>query len=127
MPTNRPLALVTGASSGIGAALAGRLAGAGHDLVVVARRSARLEELASRLHEEAGAAVEVVVADLTEPQDLGRVEERVATAERLDLLVNNAGFPGYGPFAECDIDVVDRLLGVHVERPLGSPARPCRG
>jgi hypothetical protein len=95
MTSSRPLALVTGASSGIGRALSRLLAGEGHDLIVVARRRERLEELAAELA-PGGARVEVVVADLTDPGDAAAVAERAAAAP-LALLVNNAGFAGYGP------------------------------
>lgn len=118
MATERPLALVTGASSGIGAALAERLARDGHDLIVVARRRERLEALAGQIRSGSGVAVEVLVADLTGEGDLQRVEARVAGEGRLDLLVNNAGFPGYGPFAEIDPDVAQRLIDIHVLAPL---------
>jgi short-subunit dehydrogenase len=94
MGSTRHLALVTGASSGIGAALAERLAGDGRDVLLVARRRARLEELAARLRAESGVEVAVLAADLTDPKQLFLVEERIAAEERLDLLVNNAGFAG---------------------------------
>jgi short-subunit dehydrogenase len=116
--SERTLALVTGASSGIGAALAERLAGDGHDLIVVARRRERLEALAERLQAETGVVVEVLVADLTNADDLHRVEARVEDEARLDLLVNNAGFAGYGPFAEIDPDVGERLIDIHALAPL---------
>jgi short-subunit dehydrogenase len=118
MPHDRRLALVTGASSGIGQALAERLARDGHDLIVVARRRDRLTALAEKLKSETGAEVEVLVADLTAAADVRRVEERVADEPRLDLLVNNAGFAGYGPFAELDPAVAEHLVDVHVLAPV---------
>ncbi len=118
MSHDRRLALVTGASSGIGQALAGRLARDGHDLIVVARRRDRLTALAERLTSETGAEVEVLVADLTAPDDVQRLEERVAGEPRLHLLVNNAGFAGYGPFVEIDPPVAERLVAVHVLAPV---------
>ena len=118
MELKRSVALITGASSGIGAALAERLAHDGRDLVIVARRRERLEALASRLQAAAGVTVDVLTADLTEPPQLQRVIERLHDDERIDLLVNNAGFGGYGPFAELEPDFADRLIGVHVRAPM---------
>jgi len=116
--TARPLALVTGASSGIGEALAGRLAGDGYDVVAVARRRDRLAALADRLATETGAVIELLVADLTVDGDIARVERRVAGDDRLSLLVNNAGFPGYGPFADADPDMLRRLMAIHATTPV---------
>src|SRR5579859_111021 len=87
----RGAALVTGASAGIGATYADRLAKRGHDLILVARDAARLEDLATRLRAETGVRVEVFRADLTDPADLTRLEDRIARDAALDLVVNNAG------------------------------------
>jgi short-subunit dehydrogenase len=118
MDADRRVALVTGASSGIGAALADRLAHDGYDVVLVARRRERLEALARRLEGSAGVSAEVLPADLTDPDQLLAVEERLAVGNGIDLLVNNAGFGGYGPFAELEPDFGDRLIGVHVRAPM---------
>jgi len=118
MESTRNLALVTGASSGIGAALAERLARDGRDVLIVARRRERLEALAGRLQAETGVAVDLLVADLTDPAQLLLVEERIAREGQLDLLVNNAGFAGYGPFAEIEPGVADRLTAIHIVAPL---------
>ena len=115
MTRSRPLALVTGASSGIGRALARLLARDGYDLIVIARRRERLQELAAELV-PGGARVEPLVADLTEPAEVARVAERAA-AEPLALLVNNAGFGGYGPFVAIDPAVLHDLLAIHVTTP----------
>jgi uncharacterized protein len=110
----RHLALVTGASSGIGAAFAEQLAREGYDLILVARRLERLEALANRLSAEAGVTAEPLAADLTDIDALAQVEARVADDERLAVVVNNAGFGGYRPFAEIEPKVIDELIAVHV-------------
>jgi len=107
-------ALVTGASSGIGEAYAERLAGDGYDVVLVARRRERLERLAERLRRGGNVEVDVLPADLTDASALAQVEARIAGDESLALLVNNAGFAGYRPFAEIEPDAVDALVNVHV-------------
>ncbi len=117
-PSERPLALVTGASSGIGQALAERLARDGHDLIVVARRRERLEALAERLAAETGAIVEVLAADLTRDDDVAAVERRIAGEPRLSLLVNNAGFSGYGPFTEVDPETLRAVIAIHAVTPM---------
>lgn len=106
-------ALVTGASSGIGWEYATRLAGRGRNLVLVARRAERLEVLARDLRADGVTGVETLVADLADPDDLARVAERVS-GDDVDLLVNNAGINGYGPFAEADATLLDRVLRVNV-------------
>ncbi|HVV50830.1 MAG TPA: SDR family NAD(P)-dependent oxidoreductase [Polyangia bacterium] len=110
---SRPLALVTGASAGIGQSFARQLAAAGHDLIVVARRRERLEALAGELAAAHQAKVEVLVADLGTETGVGAVAARAASAP-LELLVNNAGFGGYRRFVELDPKVADGLLSVHV-------------
>jgi len=97
-------ALVTGASAGIGRAFAVALAARGHDLVLVARDGARLEELGTELSAAHGVAVDVLAADLLTDAEVTAVAERLADVEHpVDLLVNNAGFGTYGRFAELDV------------------------
>src|SRR6201991_5368786 len=89
--STEPVAVVTGASAGIGAVYARRLAARGFDLILVARRADRLEALSKEVQERYGSSVEVVVADLTDPTDLTRLEKLVAADKRVTMLVNNAG------------------------------------
>ncbi len=105
-------ALVTGASSGIGRAFAVELARRGTDLVVVARRRDRLEELAKELSD---VNVEVLAADLSDADQLAVVEARLTDPERpIDLLVNNAGFGTAGPFHELPIGREDEEIRLNV-------------
>jgi len=112
--SSKPRALVTGASSGIGAAFARRLARDGRDLILVARSLDRLEELAKELRERHGHAVTVIAADLTQPSDLSKVEERVVSDPALDLLVNNAGFGTIGRFVTLDPDREEEEVRLNV-------------
>ena len=111
------LAMVTGASSGIGEAYAERLAADGWNLVVVARRADRLEELRARLVTAHGIDVQAVQADLSRSVELDRVCEQIAKA-RLDMLVNNAGLAHYMPFAELEPGRARELVEVNVLAPV---------
>lgn len=104
------LAVVTGASSGIGAAFAEQFVLDGHPVVLVARRSDRLQALASRLQALDSAGVEVLAGDLTDPGFVHDLEQRLATAPEINYLVNNAGFGAVKPFAQCDIDVAEAQI-----------------
>jgi uncharacterized protein len=105
------IALVTGASSGIGAEFARQLAARRYDLILVARRKERLEKLAAELAAANGVRAEVLTADLTNDAELKTVEQR---AGAIDLLVNNAGFGVLGRFWQTDLDAQDRLHRLHV-------------
>ena len=105
-----PTALVTGASSGIGATYADRLARRGHDLVLVARNKARLEALAERLRTETGVSIDILPADLADAGERAAVEQRLRDDARIGLLVNNAGTSLGGTFIEQSIDDVERLI-----------------
>jgi len=110
----RGTALVTGASSGIGAVYADRLARRGYDLVLVARNRERLQALAERLGAETGRRVETLVADLTDRNDIARVEERLRSDARITLLVNNAGAGAVAPLVDSDIDRMEAMLALNV-------------
>src|SRR5271168_653050 len=101
-----PTVLITGASSGIGATYADRFARRGHDLVLVARDQARMEDLASRLRGETGVKIDVAGADLTERADLTRIEARLRDDDRIGILVNNAGVAAPGGFVNADLDAM---------------------
>jgi short-subunit dehydrogenase len=106
--------LITGASSGIGATYADRFARRGHDLVLVARDKDRMEAIAARLRDETGVSVDILPADLTQLEDLHRVEARLRDDPRIGLLVNNAGAAAAGGFADPDLDAQDRLIRLNV-------------
>lgn len=108
-------ALVTGASSGIGEAFARELASRGADLVIVARRTDRLESIAAELRDQHRVEVEVHAADLTEPDQLRAVGNRLADPSRpIELLVNNAGFGTAGRFAELPLAREEEQIGLNV-------------
>jgi short-subunit dehydrogenase len=109
-----PTALITGASAGIGATYADRLAHRGHPLILVARDLARLEALATRLRAEAGVAVEALSADLADPADLLRVETRLRQDAAIGMLVNNAGMAVSGPVVGGDADRLAAMVQLNV-------------
>ena len=94
------VAVVTGASAGIGAIYADRLARRGYDLILVARNQARLGDLAKRITGATGRVVKPVVADLNNRADLKRVETILATDPRITMLVNNAGVGALEPLLQ---------------------------
>ena len=107
-------ALVTGASSGIGAIYADRLAKRGHDLILVARDVAKLTALADRIRSTTGRQVELIAADLTDKAQLKHVEERLASDEDISLLVNNAGVGATAALVDSDVDSLDRMIQLNV-------------
>lgn len=113
-PQSKGVALVTGASSGIGAIYADRLARRGYDLILVARNRRRLERLADGLVRQTRRVVETLVADLNDPADLARVEERLRTDPAISLLVNNAGVGAVAPLVESDVDEMTRMISLNV-------------
>jgi short-subunit dehydrogenase len=109
----KSVVVITGASSGIGMIFARRLA-AGHDLLLIARRTERLEALAAELTALHGGAIAVLPADLTNTQDLATVADRIAGERNLALLVNNAGFGTRGLFWETELEGQEQMHRLHV-------------
>ncbi|WP_042259584.1 SDR family NAD(P)-dependent oxidoreductase [Paraburkholderia heleia] len=112
--THRGTALVTGASSGIGAVYAAELARRGYDLVLVARNRERLAALAGRITSDTRRDVEVLAADLNDRNDLAAVEARVRDDASLTLLVNNAGIGTHTPLVESNVDYMTRMIELNV-------------
>jgi short-subunit dehydrogenase len=112
--TSKGTALITGASSGIGAVYADRLARRGFDLVLVARNGERLQALAARLTAETGRKIETIAADLTDKKDIARVEAAIRTNRQLTLLVNNAGVGATAPLLASDIEKMEEMIAINV-------------
>ncbi|MDP9143030.1 MAG: SDR family oxidoreductase [Pseudomonadota bacterium] len=110
-------ALITGASTGIGATYADRLARRGYDVVLVARDRSKLEQLAAKLRNNYGVDADYVVADLTVRADLARVEQRLLTDPRITLLVNNAGVAMSGELVDADPDQLETMISLNVLAP----------
>lgn len=114
LPGSRPVALITGASSGLGAEFARAVAARNHDLVLVARRRTQLQELADELARRHAVAAEVLVADLASDEQLESVAQRIEGESRLELLVNNAGFGVMGNFFNTPLEPQMNMHKVHV-------------
>lgn len=113
MSVSNKLSVITGASSGIGAAYAARLAARGSDLLLVARRADRLEQLAARLKRDFGVGVETLAADLRKPGDLRALEERLAATPPA-MLVNNAGSGELGMAVMKGADAQEALIALNI-------------
>ncbi|PZM12530.1 SDR family NAD(P)-dependent oxidoreductase [Rhizobium tubonense] len=111
---NKGTALITGASSGIGAVYAHRLAKRGYDLILVARNADRLSALATRLTAETGRSVKTIAADLNDKSDLGRIETVLKNDTSIRLLVNNAGVGGTAPLLQADVDKMEAMINLNV-------------
>ena len=114
MTRERLLAVVTGASSGIGAVFARKLAGRGYDLLLAARREDRLQKLAEEISSQYGVSVETLVVDLAADGGRERLAERIRTAPNLGLLVNNAGFGAMGLFQQAELEPQEGMHRLHV-------------
>lgn len=113
----RPKALITGASSGIGAIYADRLARRGYDLILIARDLERMRRVGERIAADTRQCVEYVAADLTETADLRRVEELLRVDAAIEVLVNNAGVAVSGELVSIDPDRLDRMVLLNVLAP----------
>ncbi|HEF4770291.1 SDR family NAD(P)-dependent oxidoreductase [Burkholderia multivorans] len=111
---HRGTAVVTGASSGIGAIYADRLARRGYDLILVARSRARLDALAQRITSDTRRSVEVIEADLNDRAALAAVEAKLKQDASITLLVNNAGIGTHTPLLESDVDAMTRMIDLNV-------------
>ena len=111
--TTQPISAICGASSGFGAIYARRFAEMGHNLFLVARRQERLEKMAAELSEKYGVYVETMAADLSKPEELLRVENRLTELDSLEYLVNAAGFGGNREFPDVDIELETKMIQVH--------------
>ena len=107
-------ALVTGASSGIGAIYADRLARRGYDLILVARSQKRLTALAERLEADTGRSVETIAADLNDKTDQARIETVLRTNASITLLVNNAGVGATAPLLDADVEKMEDMIHLNV-------------
>lgn len=107
-------ALITGASRGIGAVYADRLAKRGYDLILVARDASRLEQLAAKLKRETGRSVTALNADLSNRTDLVKVEDVLKHEKSITLLLNNAGAASVAPLLNADVQVMDQIIAVNI-------------
>ena len=116
MTTNRT-ALITGASTGLGAVYADRLARRGDNLILVARDARRMEALAEKLRGETGVTVEVLPADLTNRADVARIEARLATDPAITMLVNNAGMSLNNGLLDSETAQIEQLIALNITAP----------
>lgn len=112
--SSKGTALITGASRGIGAVYADRLAKRGYDLVLVARNKARLEALCTRLASETGRSITPLPADLNDKADLAKVEATLRDDRTLTLLVNNAGTASVAPLLNADVEKMDEMIALNI-------------
>jgi uncharacterized protein len=109
------LAVITGASSGIGAIYADRLARRGYDLLLVARNRERMDDLAQKLAAETGRKIEILAADLMDSKDLAGLERTLRQDSRVTLLVNNAGLGATAPLLSSDVADMSRMIALNVQ------------
>ncbi len=112
--SNKGTALITGASTGIGAVYADRLAKRGYDLILIARSKDKLDEVAQQIQSSTGRKVETLQADLTVPADVKRVADRLASDNSITALVNNAGVAATSKLLESDPNYLDQMIQINV-------------
>jgi short-subunit dehydrogenase len=112
---SKGLAVITGASTGIGAVYANRLARRGYDLLLVARNQERMADLAKNLVSKTGSNVDILAADLTDTDDLARLEQILREDSRVTLLVNNAGVAATASLLNSDVAAMSRMIALNVE------------
>jgi short-subunit dehydrogenase len=118
MTEKGPTALITGASSGLGAAFARQLAARGYGLILVARRVDKLISLAEEMEEIHKVEIEILPADLASNIGIQKIEKRIRALKRLDLLVNSAGYGLVGEFSRQSIEKNLDMLQVHCAAPM---------
>ena len=112
--SSKGTALITGASRGIGAVYADRLAKRGYDLILVARSEAPLKHLSSRLKNETGRSVTALLADLNDKADLAKVESTLRDDQSITMLVNNAGTASIAPLLDADVEKMDAMIALNI-------------
>lgn len=112
--TSKGVAVVTGASAGIGAVYADRLAKRGYDLILVARNAERLAAVAARIESETGRNVRVLPADLNDAASLAKVEALLRDDTSITMLVNNAGIGSVASILQADVDAVDDMIALNI-------------
>jgi short-subunit dehydrogenase len=116
--SERPRALITGATSGIGEAFARRFASQGHDLIITGRRKEKINRLAHELIQTFAVDVEVIISELSNPGDVDALAQTVRATENLHILVNNAGFTTKSDFLHEDLEGQQNMVQVHVLAPM---------
>jgi len=116
--SDRPCALMTGATSGIGAAFANRLAQKGFNLILHGRRQEKLTERAKNLEKTHNISVEIIIGELSQAEELRKIETHIQGLERLDMLINNAGYWTPGPFWNHSPNSLEAMIMVHVIAPV---------
>lgn len=112
--STKGIAVITGASAGIGAIYADRLASRGYDLLLIARNEEKLDALATRLAKKTGRNVRPITADLNNKSDLSRIETLLRTDGGITMLVNNAGVGAVAPLLESDPDAMEQMIELNV-------------